>query len=133
MYGGYASVTYNDQATQLINQSFADAAVCDPAAPAAGAFWPQFTPQAGNSCSPDVSWYQVGTRTQFNPAPLMDIGLDVFYTKINSAYKGPVNWVPNGSCRPAATPRQQRRLRLRRQGHRHGDRPLAAQLLSVIA
>jgi hypothetical protein len=32
----------------------------------------------------------------------MDIGLDVFYTKINSAYEGPVNWVTNGS-RPACT------------------------------
>ena len=32
----------------------------------------------------------------------MDIGLDVFYTKINSAYEGPVNWVANGS-RPACT------------------------------
>ena len=30
----------------------------------------------------------------------MDIGLDVFYTKLNTAYKGPVNWVANGS-RPA--------------------------------
>ena len=36
---------------------------------------------SGNSCSPDFSFYQVGSRTQFNPAPLMDIGLDVFYTQ----------------------------------------------------
>ena len=43
---------------------------------------------SGNSCSPDFSFYQVGSRTQFNPHPLMDIGLDVFYTKLNTAYKG---------------------------------------------
>ncbi len=30
----------------------------------------------------------------------MDIGLDVFYTKVNTAYAGPVNWAANGS-RPA--------------------------------
>ena len=33
---------------------------------------------------------------------MVDIGLDVTYTKVNSAYKGPVNWAANGS-RPACT------------------------------
>ena len=56
--------------------------------------------KSATSCSPDFSFYQVGSRTQFNPHPLMDIGLDVFYTKVNTAYKGPVNWAANGS-RPA--------------------------------
>ncbi|MGE4255872.1 MAG: porin [Xanthobacteraceae bacterium] len=99
LYGGYVSIHYNDRATQLINQSFANG-VCNGGA--GTGVLTTFNPQAGNSCNPDVSWYQVGSRTQFNPAPLMDIGLDVFYTKINSAYEGPVNWVANGS-RPACT------------------------------
>ncbi|MGE0039487.1 MAG: hypothetical protein AB7S93_28200, partial [Xanthobacteraceae bacterium] len=102
LYGGYTSISYNDRATALINSRFQNANPCGPATGVAAGSLTTFTPRAGNNCSPDVSWYQIGSRTQFNPAPLMDIGLDVFYTKINSAYEGPVNWVANGS-RPACT------------------------------
>ncbi len=107
VYGGYVSINYNDRATQLINASFSNAAVggvaLGPSAcgnAGAGGTITTFRPLAGNSCSPDFSFYQVGSRTQFNPHPLMDIGLDVFYTKLNTAYAGPVNWAANGS-RPA--------------------------------
>ena len=88
VYGGYVTVHYNDKATALINQGFAASwNACG--VPVAGRTFTGWTPLAGNSCSPDFSFYQVGSRTQFNPAPLMDIGLDVVYTKLNSAYKGP--------------------------------------------
>ena len=96
IYGGYVSVEYNDRATFLINRGFAAGNVC-------GGGLGTFTgwvPVAGNSCSPNFSFYQIGSRTQFSPHPLMDIGLDVFYSRLNSAYKGPVNWVANGA-RPA--------------------------------
>jgi len=100
LWGGYTSVNYNDRATQLINANFASnaplgASICGNAG--AGGTLQQFRPQAGNSCNPDFSFFTVGTRTQFNPAPLMDIGLEVFYTKLNTAYQGPVNWATNGS------------------------------------
>jgi hypothetical protein len=100
VYGGYVKINYNDNATRLINQRFAAGSFCNPGG--AAQTLTNFTPVAGNSCSPDFSFYQVGSRTQFNPHPLMDIGLDVFYTKINTAYAGAVNWVANGS-RPACT------------------------------
>ncbi len=96
IYGGYVSVDYSDAATVLINRGLPAGNVCGGAL---GTFT-GWVPLAGNSCSPDFSFYQIGTRTQFNPHPLMDIGLDVFYTHLNSAYKGPVNWVANGA-RPA--------------------------------
>ena len=99
VYGGYVNVHYNDKATTLINQGLAGSVTL---AAGPGVTFTGWTPLAGNSCSPDYSFYQVGTRTQFNPAPLMDIGLDVVYTRLNSAYKGPVNWVGNGA-RPACT------------------------------
>jgi hypothetical protein len=99
VYGGYVVVNYNDRATQLINSRFA-AGACNGNV-GAGTLT-AFNPLAGNSCSPDYSFYQIGSRTQFNPHPLMDIGLDVVYTKVNSAYSGPVNWTANGS-RPACT------------------------------
>jgi hypothetical protein len=56
----------------------------------------------GNSCSPDFSFYQIGSRTQFNPHPLMDIGLDVVYTRLNTAFKGAsTNIYPANASRPA--------------------------------
>ena len=83
VYGGYVVVNYNDNATRLINQRFAAGAASVTRVVRRRRI-ANFTPQAGNSCSPDFSFYQVGSRTQFNPHPLMDIGLDVFYTKVNS-------------------------------------------------
>ena len=100
VYGGYAVISYNDNATRLINQRFAAGSFCNPGG--AAATLATFTPLAGNSCSPDFSFYQVGSRTQFNPHALVDVGLDVTYTKVNSSFKGPVNWAANGS-RPACT------------------------------
>ena len=34
-----------------------------------------FTPAVGNSCSPDYSFWEAYTRTQWNPVPQLDIGL----------------------------------------------------------
>ena len=58
---------------------------------------------AGNACSPDFSWWQVGSRTQWNPHPDLDIGVDVTWTHLNTAYKGnsPGIVAANGA-RPAA-------------------------------
>jgi hypothetical protein len=66
--------------------------------------WPPITIAAGNgnSCSPDFSYYILGSRTQFNPHPLMDIGLDVFYTRLNTAFKGTSPGLyPANASRPA--------------------------------
>jgi hypothetical protein len=66
--------------------------------------WPPITITAGNgnSCSPNWSFYEIGTRTQFNPVPQLDIGLELLYTHVNTAYKGPGVVGPN-TTRPAVT------------------------------
>jgi hypothetical protein len=92
-YGGYVKVDYNDTATARIN---ANVTGCG----GAGAGIALITPLAGNSCNPDYSFYQIGQRTLWNPVRNLDIGLDVVYTKLRSAYAGPANLVANGS-RPA--------------------------------
>jgi len=43
----------------------------------------------GNACSPNFSFWTVGTRTQYNPVPWLDVGLDLSWTHLNTAYKGP--------------------------------------------
>ena len=60
------------------------------------------TALAGNSCNPDYSFYQVGSRTQWNPVAHLDIGLDITYTGLNTAYKGAGVYAANGS-RPPVT------------------------------
>ena len=99
-YGGYANIDYNGAATGIINSALAFGSVC--ARPFAGLVGnlSAVTALAGNSCNPDYSFFQVGSRTQWNPVPRLDIGLDVTYTGLNTAYKGAAVYAANGS-RPA--------------------------------
>ena len=81
----------------------------------------------GNSCSPDQSFWEAGTRTQWNPVPQLDIGLEVLYSQRNTAFKG-----------VADRARQRLAARRAQRAHRRPERlvrdvPLAAQLLSMIA
>ena len=41
-----------------------------------------------NSCSPNFSFYQVGSRTQWNITKDFYMGVDVTYTHLNTAYQG---------------------------------------------
>ena len=103
LYGGYVDISYNDRAKQIILSHLPGAAGTTPCGvPVGGAVWPPITIAAGNgnSCSPDYSYYVIGSRTQFNPHPLMDIGLDVYYTRLNTAFKG-AGVVPASGSRPA--------------------------------
>jgi hypothetical protein len=100
-FGGYVDVRYNDAARNLINSAFGAASPCAVVAPTPGTVGiTAFTPLAGNNCSPNYSFFEVGTRTQWNPVAQLDIGLEVLYTKHNTAFQGPSNFAANGS-RPA--------------------------------
>jgi porin-like protein len=104
-FGGYVNVSYNDTAKNIINSHLPGAAGTTPCGvPVAGAVFPPITIVAGNgnSCSPNFSFFEVGSRTQWNPVPQLDIGLEVLYTHLNTAYKGAGIYPTNGS-RPAVT------------------------------
>jgi hypothetical protein len=103
VYGGYVEVDYNSTATAIINSHLPGAAgtvVCG--VPVGGAvIGPTIAAGGGgNSCSPDFSWWQLGTRTQWNPHPDLDIGVDVLWTHLNTSYKGAATIAANGA-RPA--------------------------------
>jgi Porin subfamily len=110
-FGGYVNVSYDDNARNLINThlSAAGAAACGVGNVGAAATFSVLTPLAGNSCSPNWSFYEIGTRTQFNPVAQLDIGLEVLYTHVNTAYKGPGIYSSTGlltgtnGSRPAVT------------------------------
>jgi len=104
LYGGYVEVDYNGTATNLINQHLPTPPVGATACgvPVEGAVAPPINvgTGAGNSCSPNFSWWQVGSRTQWNPHPDLDVGVDVMWTHLNTAYKGTAILGANGA-RPA--------------------------------
>jgi Porin subfamily len=91
VFGGYVNIDYGSNATALIcaNRANLTATI--------GAAQP-----AGFNCSPDFSFFEVGTRTQWNPVPQLDIGLEVLYSKLNTAFKGPALVAANGA-RPQVT------------------------------
>lgn len=75
LYGGYVAINYGANATAMI--CAAPVTVITGLGGAAMA----------NHCNPDYSWWQVGTRTQWNPHPDLDIGLDLLWTHLNTAFK----------------------------------------------
>jgi len=91
LYGGYVEIDYDSTAKSLICPGGAATAVPN-------GFGGAVT--GVTNCNPDFSWWQVGTRTQWNPHPDLDIGVDVLWTHLNTAYKGTANLAANGA-RPA--------------------------------
>jgi len=92
LYGGYVEIDYDDQAKINIANGGVVGGVCTPLGFSAsnanvtngGAFQ-----SAGvTNCDPDFSWWQLGSRTQWNPHPDLDIGVDVLWTHLNTAFKG---------------------------------------------
>ena len=124
VFGGYVNVDYNGAATNFILQKTPGAlAACG--VPGVGATTFGVTLLQGNSCSPDMSFWEAGTRTQWNPVPQLDIGLEVLYSQRNTALQRRRDRAsqPLAACR--LCPRRPERL--------VRDVPLAAQLLSMIA
>jgi hypothetical protein len=101
LYGGYVEVDYNGTATTIVNSHLAGAGPANcgvvGAAPAGTV---AIAPLAGNSCDPSFSFWQLGTRTQWNPHRDLDVGVDLQWTHLNTAYKGAATLAVNGA-RPA--------------------------------
>jgi hypothetical protein len=73
IHGGYAQVKYGDQANNILCVLQGDGAGFGTAA------------LANAGCDNDWSWWWVGTRTQWNVTKDFYMGLDIAYTKIQSA------------------------------------------------
>jgi hypothetical protein len=89
VYGGYVEVDYNSNAKAII---------CPAGTATAAPIGVAMT--FVSNCNPDFSYWQVGSRTQWNPHPDLDIGLDVTWTHLNTAFKGTATLAANGA-RPA--------------------------------
>jgi hypothetical protein len=101
--GGYVNISYNDAAKNLILARIPGAAAaCGVPVGVGGTTINAFTLLPGNSCSPSYSYWEAYTRTQWNPVAQLDIGLQVMYTRLNTAFKGNAVVVANGSRPPVA-------------------------------
>ena len=125
--GGYVNVDYNGTATNIILSRTAGAQAACGVVPSGAANLTAITLQQGNSCSPDYSFWEAYTRTQWNPVPQLDIGLQVMYTPQQHRVQRPGG---AGGERLASRRHQRGRRRPKRLVR---DVPLAAQLLSMIA
>jgi hypothetical protein len=65
---GYLNVSYNDTVK-------ANLVSCNAAAP-------------NGQCDPDWSSWRIGSRTMWNPVQNLDVGVEIFYTKVNTAFGG---------------------------------------------
>ena len=107
-YGGFAVIRYDMTATDIINSHLPGAggvAICPPV-PVAGAVQPPLgisTGGAGNACSPNYSFWQLGSRTQYSPTAWLDVGVDATYTRFNTAYKGPTVALAANGGQPSGT------------------------------
>jgi hypothetical protein len=81
LWGSYTAANYNDVATTLFCSSPQSPVrrLAAPNTPLTGA-----TVVAG--CDPDWDIWAVGLRTIWNPAPQFDIGLEVFYTRLETKF-----------------------------------------------
>ena len=90
LYGGYVEIDYNAKAN--IAGAGTVGGACNPVGFSASAATVNnngaFTTAGVTNCNPDFSWWQVGSRTQWNPHPDLDIGVDVLWTHLNTAFKG---------------------------------------------
>jgi hypothetical protein len=76
LYGGFLGASYGGNATAII---------CGPTG--LGSTGLVFHLVTG-PCDPNFSVWQVGTRTQWNPVSQLDIGVDVLYSRLNTAFDG---------------------------------------------
>jgi hypothetical protein len=75
---GYIDVSYNETAKALIA-----------AGGCAGGTGGGSPLTAVTSCDPDWSLWRVASRTMWNPVANLDVGVEVAYTKVNTAFGGP--------------------------------------------
>ena len=80
LWGSYTAADYNDTATAIFCSS-----PVGPVRTAAGAT-PNFATGPVIGCDPDWNIWAVGLRTIWNPAPQFDIGLEVFYTRLETKF-----------------------------------------------
>ncbi len=85
---GYVSVEYSDQVKALLQASGNAANIHNCAASGLRSPGPIGTKNNTFACDPDWSVWRATSRTMWNPVANLDVGLEIAYTKLNTAYEG---------------------------------------------
>jgi hypothetical protein len=85
IYGGYVAVDYGG----------GTAIICP--AGAGGGTIAAVALTGVSNCNPNSSWWQIASRTQWNPHPDLDIGVDVALSHLNTAFAGTATLAANGA------------------------------------
>jgi len=86
VYGGMFGVEYDGTAKTAVCANLANIVVT-----------------ARTNCDPNFSMSGVGSRTMWNPVPDLDVGLDVVWWHLNTAFGGGVASLPITGAKPAGT------------------------------
>jgi hypothetical protein len=80
-YAGYLAVDYDSTATGYI---------CGSSGLGSAMLGTTLTAASAGLCSPNFSLWEAGTRTQWNPVSQLDVGVDVMYSRLDTAMAGAV-------------------------------------------
>jgi len=89
LYGGYVEVDYDGGA---------QADICGVGGAGGFVATPSGVALTGvSNCNPNFSWWEAGTRTQWNPHPDLLMGVDVLWSRLNTAFAGTATLAANGA------------------------------------
>jgi len=88
LFGGYEAISYGPTGTATLCAGLAPGGAGSSAQ--AGGFTP-------TNCSPNFGFWQIGSRTVWSPVASLDIGVEVIYNRVNTAFAGPVAISANGT------------------------------------
>jgi hypothetical protein len=88
VYGGYVAVNFTGTQEDMICSRGAFVGTASP-----------FNNLSITNCDPDNNFWIIGSRTQWNPHPFLDIGLDVSYHRHNTSNAGQAQTLANDGAR----------------------------------
>jgi len=92
VYGSYMSVQYNNNAKQMISTATCNSFPISGGNVVTGVSAPAGSLTGMSNCDPNWSWWGVGSRTQWNVTKDFYMGVDVYYTRLNTAFEGYANY-----------------------------------------
>ena len=96
IYGGLVGVQFDGTAQNMICAALGIPGFArNPGANAAT------TPVSGTGCSPNWSLSELGSRTLWNPVPDLDVGFDVVWYHLNTAFNGGIATLGQVGAKPA--------------------------------
>ena len=96
VWGGYVKVTYDDTAAQMYC-GYSSSSPRGSASTASGGLG-----AIVSSCDPNTSFWNAGTRTQWNPNSNLDLGVDFMWNHLDTANSG-IASLPAQGARPATS------------------------------